>query len=131
MSAPTGTTEVGEVVAPAGPASAPPRPGEPPSPPLDGRRRYRRASLVGGLLALVPSVALLAGGGFLRRTPLGGFFDAQAHSLLDLRWDVPREVLSIEAFVVDGRSYMYFGPTPALLRLPVAAVTDHFDGRLT
>lgn len=61
----------------------------------------------------------------------GDFYDAQAHSLLDGRWDVPREVLSLEAFVVDDRAYTYFGPTPALLRLPVAAVTDRLDGRLT
>ncbi len=97
----------------------------------DGRRRYRRASLLGGLVALVPNVALLVGGGFFRRSFLGGFYDAQAHSLLDLRWDVPADVLSVEAFVVHGKAYMYFGPTPALLRLPVAAVTDRFDGRLT
>jgi hypothetical protein len=115
----------------ADPASAPPEPGEPSPEPLDGRRRFRRASLLGALLALVPNLALLVGGGFLRRIHLGGFYDAQAHSLLDLRWHVPRDVLSLEAFVVDGRSYMYFGPTPALLRLPVAAVTDRFDGRLT
>ena len=95
------------------------------------RRRWRAASLGGGLLALVPQLGLLLGGGFLRPNYLGGFYDAQAHSLLDLRWDVPASVLSIEAFMVDDKAYMYFGPTPALLRLPVAALTDRFDGRLT
>jgi hypothetical protein len=40
-------------------------------------------------------------------------------------------VLSIEAFRVGGRDFMYFPPLPALLRIPVFAVTDRFDGRLT
>jgi len=60
----------------------------------------------------------------------GGYFDAQAHSLLDLRWDVPPEVVSFEGFRIDEKFYMYFGPLPALLRLPVAAVTDSLDGKL-
>jgi hypothetical protein len=89
------------------------------------------ACLAGGLVGLLPHLALLTGGGFSERNLLGGFYDAQAHSLLDLRWDVPAEALSVEAFVVHGKAYTYFGPTPALLRLPVAALTDRFDGRLT
>lgn len=44
---------------------------------------------------------------------------------------MPLDVLGVEAFVVEGRSYMYFGPIPALFRLPVAVLTDHLDGRLT
>jgi hypothetical protein len=97
------------------------------------RARFLRASAVGALLAALPFTWLLAAGRAELGPPaaLSGFYDAQAHSFLDLRWDVPAEVLSVEAFTVDGRSYMYFGPTPALLRLPVAALTDRFDGRLT
>lgn len=62
--------------------------------------------------------------------PTSDFYDAQAHALLGGHLDIPRSVLGIEAFVVDGRAYMYQGPVPALLRLPVAALTDRFDGRL-
>lgn len=50
----------------------------------------------------------------------GSFYDHQAASLLRLRWDVPEPSLSGEAFVVDGKVYGYFGPTPALMRLPFA-----------
>jgi hypothetical protein len=59
------------------------------------------------------------------------FYDAQARSLLHGRWDVAPEVAGIEGFVVDGRTYIYFGPLPALLRMPLFLVTDRFDGRLT
>ncbi|HEY1109531.1 MAG TPA: hypothetical protein VGE76_12880 [Opitutaceae bacterium] len=50
----------------------------------------------------------------------GSFYDHQAASLLRLRWDVPEPSLSGEAFVVEGKVYGYFGPTPALMRLPFA-----------
>ncbi len=50
---------------------------------------------------------------------LEGFYDAQAASLLHGRIDVPPESLGPEAFVHDGKSYGYFGPTPALARLPL------------
>ncbi len=50
---------------------------------------------------------------------LEGFYDAQAASLLHGRIDVPPEALGAEAFVHDGKSYGYFGPTPALARLPL------------
>lgn len=110
-----------------------PLPLEPPDPVAAGRRRFHRAGALGALLALLPFTWLLCQGraDLTQTHPLAGFYDAQAHAFLDLRWDVPAEALSVEAFTVDGRSYMYFGPTPALLRLPVAAVTDTFDGRLT
>ena len=42
---------------------------------------------------------------------------------------MPESVLGIEGYEHDGNSYMYFGPAPALLRLPAAAVTDSLDGR--
>ena len=39
--------------------------------------------------------------------------------------------MGIEGFVIDGRTYMYFGPFPALLRIPVLLVTHDFDGQMT
>ena len=49
---------------------------------------------------------------------LGSFYDFQAVSLLQGRLDVPDEAIGGEAFVVGGKLYGYFGPTPALLRVP-------------
>jgi hypothetical protein len=88
---------------------------------------------VGGVAAALVFLLLLVRGhpSLLQGAPGGSdFYDVQAHSLLDLRWDVPRSSLFLEGFDVDGKVYMYFGPFPALLRLPVAAITDEFDGRL-
>ena len=59
------------------------------------------------------------------------FFDLQANALLNGHLDVPTGSLGIEGFVVDGRTYMYFPPFPALVRIPVMLVTHAFDGRLT
>jgi hypothetical protein len=51
----------------------------------------------------------------------GSFYDQQAASLLQGGLDVPESAISGEAFVVNGKFYGYFGITPALLRLPLAA----------
>ncbi len=59
------------------------------------------------------------------------FFDIQAAALLDGRIDVPADSLGIEGFVVGGKTYMYFPPFPALIRIPVMLVTRAFDGRLS
>lgn len=59
------------------------------------------------------------------------FFDIQAEALLRGDLALPANSLGLEAFIVDGREQMYFGLFPALLRLPVAAVTEAFSGRLT
>lgn len=51
-------------------------------------------------------------------------FDDQLISWLDGRWDLPRG--GAEGFEVDGRVYIYFGPVPSLLRLPLAPwIPDH------
>ncbi len=92
-----------------------------------------RAGIIGGTLAFAVFLAMLFGGHFSLLQPppsASDFFDVQAHSLLAGRWDVPRSSLNIEGFVVHGKVYEYFGPLPALLRLPVAAFTHRFDGRL-
>ncbi len=95
-------------------------------------RRYYRACALGGVAAGFLFAWMLAIGrlDFLQSHGLDGFYDAQADAWLDGRWDIPRERLGFEAFIVDGKAYEYFGPFPALLRLPFAAF-DSFDGRLT
>ena len=61
----------------------------------------------------------------------GGFYDEQARALMRGNLALPRDSLGIEAFMIDGREYMYFPPGPSFLRIPIFAVTDRFDGRLT
>ena len=56
---------------------------------------------------------------FVAEDEFGSFYDHQAAAWLHGRWDVPEPALSGEAFIVDGKVYGYFGPTPALLRLPL------------
>jgi hypothetical protein len=58
------------------------------------------------------------------------FYDAQAHALLGGHIALPPGLLGIEAFDVGGKQYMYQGPTPALLRVPVDVFTHTLDGRL-
>jgi hypothetical protein len=99
----------------------------------DDRRRMRRAWAFGAVPTfLVYAWVLMAG----RWAPLqvqyfDNFFDAQARALFDGRLDVPPEVVGFEGFLIDGKTYIYFGPFPSLLRMPIMALTDRFDGRLT
>lgn len=66
----------------------------------------------------------------LARQETGQFFEVQARAWLDGRWDLPADSIGAERFNVDGRFYEYFGPFPALLRVPFVALTDSLDGRL-
>ncbi|MBM6399489.1 hypothetical protein [Phycicoccus sonneratiae] len=106
----------------------------PPAPP---HPRVVVASLAGCLLGgLVYLLVLLDLAWSPTRTAVGlgygsNFFDIQANALLDGHLDVPEGSLGIEGFVLGGRTFMYFPPFPALLRIPVMLVTHEFDGRLT
>ena len=44
---------------------------------------------------------------------------------------IPNGSISTEAFVSHGHQYTYFGIFPSLLRVPIFAFTNSFDGRLT
>ena len=100
-------------------------------------RRVQVSSLLGCLLGGLAYAAVLLD---LRWSPgrtaielryASNFFDLQADAFLRGRLDVPEGSLGIEGFVVDDRTYMYFPPFPALVRIPVMLVTREFDGRLT
>lgn len=95
----------------------------------------RRAGRIATALALLVFGLLVSEGspgGLLREGPFSSdFFDEQASALLDLRLDVDPEVAGLEGFVHDGRTHLYFGLVPAVLRLPLVALTERFDGRLT
>jgi len=62
---------------------------------------------------------------------LGGFYDAQARAMLDAKLAVDPALVGFEGFLIDGSTYVYFGPIPSILRMPVLLVTDGLDGRLT
>ena len=62
--------------------------------------------------------------------PFGNIFDDLARSFFKGRVDVNCEIAAGEAFVVDNKCYLYFGPVPALLRLPVLAAAPGLFGRL-
>ena len=46
-------------------------------------------------------------------------FNSMLSHMLDGRWDVDPASIGYEAFTHDGQAYAYFGPLPALLRLPL------------
>ncbi|MGK2949813.1 MAG: hypothetical protein ACSLFP_14680 [Acidimicrobiales bacterium] len=100
-------------------------------------RRYTRAVGWAALAALVAYVAVLWDFGLdPRRTALSSgdfssFYDIQARAFLDGKLSVPEGALGIEAFRLRGQEFMYFPPGPALFRMPILAVTDGFDGRIT
>lgn len=115
-----------------------PAPAAPPAeapPPADHqpRRVLRRSLLAARIVAIVIFVLVITyGRGILFRSEtFGGFYDAQAKALLHGHWDVEPSALSLEGFVIHGKTYEYFGPVPAIMRMPWFAVTDHGFGRLS
>ncbi len=107
----------------------------------EDRRRFFIAGAIAAGLAILAFLLVLLDGHptlfHLGEPPtdlsgqLGQFYDAQAHSLLQGHWQVPSHIMGIEGFHMDDGTYMYFGPWPAVLRMPVAALTSSFDNRLT
>lgn len=97
------------------------------------RGRFVRASAIGAVLAVLLFAWLGARGrlDLMEWQRSGNFYDAQAESWLDGSWQVSGGVLGIERFESHGGTYMYQGPWPAILRLPVVAITSRFDGRLS
>lgn len=116
-------------------------PGTPPSvtavhPPRPALR-FAAAYGAGAGAGTLVFVGMLGAGAFRPfRTALAtglfsNFYDLQARALLDGRLDLPVGALSIEGFRLRDQEFMYFPPWPAVLRMPVLAVTERFDGRLT
>ena len=101
--------------------------------PLVAERTFRRAAwLIISVSTLVFVWFLTTGrGDLLDRDIFGGFFEVQARAMLDGNLSIPTGSLGFEGFVVDGRTYTYFGVFPSLLRMPVMVITDELDGRMT
>ncbi|MCX6633244.1 MAG: hypothetical protein NTW28_37080 [Candidatus Solibacter sp.] len=66
---------------------------------------------------------------FRRAGYMEEFYDAQAQSLLAGRIDVVPEAIDREAFLRNGKYYGYFGPTPALARMPLNLILPGMYGR--
>lgn len=97
------------------------------------RTSLRSPVAAAGALALLAFTVVLLwpGGNLLRADSYGQFYDTQARALLDGHWDVDPSIVTIEGFSTDSGTQIYFGPVPAIARMPIVAVTDRFDGRLT
>ncbi|HEV7757851.1 MAG TPA: hypothetical protein VGO78_02640 [Acidimicrobiales bacterium] len=97
------------------------------------RVRLRRAWWGAALptLALFSWVLTAGRWDLLQRQYFDNFFDAQTRAMFDGRLDVPPDVVGFEGFITHGKTYIYFGPFPAFLRMPLMALTDRYDGRLT
>ena len=98
------------------------------------RSAFMRAAFAGSLLAFAIDVVMLSGGQFSlwhQIGLLGSFYDVQGRALLHGHIAVPNGSASFEGFVIDGRTYVYFGLVPALFRLPFLAITHGLDGRMT
>jgi len=67
---------------------------------------------------------------FTREAYSNDFYDEQARSFLRFRLAVRPEVPGPEGFLIDGKTYLYYGPFLALVRLPFAVFGDVFAGRL-
>ena len=58
------------------------------------------------------------------------FYDHQARSFWSLHFDVPASVAGIEGFLIGGKTYLYYGPFLALVRMPLVLTGTWFYGRL-
>ena len=113
-------------------------PGAPDEPPSgrSGRRRFAITAVVALALVSVPYLWVLWnlwGGGWnvLRTVPPANFYELQARAIFAGHLYLPQGSMGIEAFNHDGHQYTYFGLFPALIRMPVLALTHRFDGKLT
>ncbi|HEX4978784.1 MAG TPA: hypothetical protein VFV35_01850 [Acidimicrobiales bacterium] len=96
-------------------------------------RAWVRGAAAGGMPAILAHLWLALGpdSSLFGKVTNGHFYEVQARSLLEGRWDIPADSIGAERFRVGDRFYEYFGPWPAVLRIPVVAFTDGLDGRLS
>ena len=106
--------------------------------PAPGTERNRLVATTAGLFlgGLAYVLTLFDYHASLTRTTLQSglfstFYDQQARAILDGHLALPTDSLGIEGFVHGGKTFMYFPPWPAILRLPVLLTTHEYDGRLT
>ncbi|MEQ1699678.1 MAG: hypothetical protein ABMA25_06190, partial [Ilumatobacteraceae bacterium] len=91
----------------------------------------RRITLAATLLFLLVVCAWRPWELFARGEFSTDFYDAQAHAFLHGRLDVAASVAGPEGFLIDGTTYLYYGPLLALVRMPFALFGHWADGRLS
>ena len=94
------------------------------------RRWARRVTIAGTILFLLVVCQWRPWDLFDRGGFSSDFYDAQARAFLGLHLDVPATIPGPEGFLIDGRTYLYYGPFLALVRLPAAVFGHWADGRL-
>ncbi len=96
------------------------------------RRRYLRACGIGGAAGVAVFVRMLwVNGGIAAGSLFGGFYETQARAFHRFQWNVPLGSLGIEAFQIGLKQYEYYGPWPAIMRLPFMFLFPSMDGRWT
>jgi uncharacterized membrane protein len=68
---------------------------------------------------------------FIQESTFGHAYDSLAKSLLKFDVTVEEWAISVEKFVKDGRVFMYYGPFPALLRIPQLILFPETSGLLS
>lgn len=96
-------------------------------------RSFWRRGLLGATGAWIVFAGLVThwSGDLGRRSFTSNFYDLQAIAFLHGHVQLPRDVLSVEAFTVHGRSSMYYGPFLAIVRMPLMVVAPSLAGRTT
>jgi len=99
--------------------------------PLAGSLRRYRYIVPSFLVALVVCAWFVTWGDwkFFEPENFCDFYDAQALSMIDGRFDVPPAAIGDEALIFHGKAYGYFGIGPALLRIPLVVAFENMDGR--
>lgn len=96
------------------------------------KERYSAQIVTGVMTALF--VCVVSSWRPLRMFERGGFssnfYDAQAAAFLRGQLHVPSEIAGIEGFVINSKTYLYYGPFLALVRVPTALLGSWADGRL-
>ena len=97
-------------------------------------RDERKWSWIGTLIAVVVFVLLATWGQpwniFQKGSYSSDFYDAQAQSIVRGHLDIPGKIAGIEGISVDGKTQIYFGIGPAVLRLPLSGWMSGLTGRL-
>ncbi|MEI7886468.1 MAG: hypothetical protein WCJ04_03665 [Actinomycetes bacterium] len=97
------------------------------------RRRFLLTAALGAGLAIVIFLGVMQASrqSFFSEDLLGNFYDGQAQALLAGHMNVDPNVPGFEGFRIGEETHIYQGIVPAVVRMPVLALTSRFEGRLT
>lgn len=102
----------------------------------DGRRALSTAAVVNLITLLAVAAFWLVSTSwrpwelFARAGFSADFYDEQARVLLRGRWAVDPAVPGPEGFLIGGKTYLYYGPFLAFVRLPLQLLGEWSTGRL-